>query len=598
MYRLRGVFLLHALCLVVSNFAMDNLSRKSSRPDRRLSSSEGQLQKIFSAIENYDHITILVIAEKKPSLINAYAYYKGLRCKVAPLHVAVKLNNILAVELLLRLKADPNAPVKNDEANMPLHIASSVEVAELLVERGAWVNIRNGYGKTPLMKAYARKHSPLFSIAGYLLDQGAEGNVQYNDGSEFLLHKMVRDHKKYAIQQLLEHGVTVDCYNNKGATPLHLAIDAFQDEVMSDMLGQTTSLDYFKKGNVLFYPADLPSYHCPYRLLKDNAAGFSKLKPASEKARQAENILTELFIILQRGKEQKSWQAITTDKKGHCFNRASFTDLEQWVGKDAVNGMKNYIDARCGMVYSETFFKGNERKYYIVQKLIVEQHPFLFAYTIGGFNFYLFSLLTHCGNINDIKWLLSHFVCNLHGEDDDGDTLLHNAMSLKAKPEIIELLMAHGVDCTVLNRIGLTAYALAKKRELVVHEKAFIKGLFKELVIMPCSEIKKLVNNGLSVNVRHPETEVSLLLEASYSGSFEKCSFLLQKGADVNAQGCHYADNKKYSPLLWAVLQKNNNLIVLFLKYGALVTQEMLEAEVCPAIREILQDAYNKQENT
>jgi hypothetical protein len=68
------------------------------------------------------------------------------------------------------------------------------------------------------------------------------------------------------------------------------------------------------------------------------------------------------------------------------------------------------------------------------------------------------------------------------------------------------------------------------------------------------------------------------------------CSALLKRGSRVNVR-----DFKGKSPLSWAVSLGRIETIKLLLHYGALVTQEMIDN--CPPgyMRDLLEQAYDKQ---
>merc|ERR1719204_2639476 len=66
----------------------------------------------------------------------------------------------------------------------PLHWAArqdSVDVARLLISRGAKVNAKEEYGRTPLHSAAFNNH---LKMAQLLIDNGADKNIEDNDGKK------------------------------------------------------------------------------------------------------------------------------------------------------------------------------------------------------------------------------------------------------------------------------------------------------------------------------------------------------------------------------------------------------------------------------
>ena len=96
--------------------------------------------------------------------------------EMTPLHIASQQGNIDLAKMLIMRGADVND--KSKYGLTPLHIASiagHVEVVELLIENGANVNGEDASGKTPLDRASMNGH---IEIVKLLLSQGA--NVDKN----------------------------------------------------------------------------------------------------------------------------------------------------------------------------------------------------------------------------------------------------------------------------------------------------------------------------------------------------------------------------------------------------------------------------------
>jgi ankyrin repeat protein len=138
--------------------------------------------------------------------------------------------------LLLDYGAYPD--VQNADGQTPLHGGSQSSdhrkgappldphrVVQLLLERGVNVNARDKDQETPLHLA---SYNLDLKTVRVLLDNGAEGDARNADG-QTPLHRVSQSPKNgeyygsRAAQLLLERGVDVDARDNDQTTPLHLA---------------------------------------------------------------------------------------------------------------------------------------------------------------------------------------------------------------------------------------------------------------------------------------------------------------------------------------------------------------------------------------
>jgi Ankyrin repeats (3 copies)/Ankyrin repeat len=114
-----------------------------------------------------------------------------------------------------------------------LHIAAASlqrDLAELLVEHGARVRVRNRRGAEPLH--YAADSSPEISesshgaqleMIAYLISSGAHPDTLDKSGVA-PLHRAVRTRNSGAVGALIAYGADPRLRNKSGSTPLHLAV--------------------------------------------------------------------------------------------------------------------------------------------------------------------------------------------------------------------------------------------------------------------------------------------------------------------------------------------------------------------------------------
>lgn len=162
---------------------------------------------IFECCRRRDVEGVIKVLDNDPSLINARSTaWNG----VTPIHYAIDFGDIGLVNLLLERGADVN--MKSESGLTPLHLCASrnqLDIAKVLLEKGAKVNDTNCTGETPLHLAAAQGHkdmvalllghgafidpanryglSPVFianfcsriSTANYLYDQGSKGGQEW-----------------------------------------------------------------------------------------------------------------------------------------------------------------------------------------------------------------------------------------------------------------------------------------------------------------------------------------------------------------------------------------------------------------------------------
>lgn len=131
-----------------------------------------------------------------------------------PLWQACFDNNPDKVRCLVAAGANPEkAVISRNGVKSALMVASSVEVARVLVEAGADVNFVGEEGKTPLMGYLL--HRP--EAVKYLLEHGANPKARDDKGNTPLHHCI---YNAESARLLIEAGADVNARNEAGDTPL------------------------------------------------------------------------------------------------------------------------------------------------------------------------------------------------------------------------------------------------------------------------------------------------------------------------------------------------------------------------------------------
>jgi len=116
-----------------------------------------------------------------------------------------------------------NNPDKEDEWSLyPLHKAAHdgyINATTLLLSKGANSNVRDTFGRTPLLYALDWSRE---DIALLLIENGANVNVKDSAGWT-ALHEASRNGCKNSVLLLIERNANVNSKDNEGTTPLHQA---------------------------------------------------------------------------------------------------------------------------------------------------------------------------------------------------------------------------------------------------------------------------------------------------------------------------------------------------------------------------------------
>ena len=144
------------------------------------------------------------------------------------------------------IKAHPEqVNVKSGLNHCPLAAAlykGHFDVAELLLQNGASINVTGHGDQTPLQAASVDGRS---DIARWLLDNGADTQSQRDDHAA-PIHLATANGHLEVIKTLLEHKVNIDSVDKDGRTPLHLASSSGNAEIVRlllDMGADTSAVD-------------------------------------------------------------------------------------------------------------------------------------------------------------------------------------------------------------------------------------------------------------------------------------------------------------------------------------------------------------------
>ena len=190
----------------------------------------------YAALCGFQNLVEKLIA-KYPQHVNSHGGWY-----LTPLVAALAGKQFQTAELLRYSGADPD--IQCHDGFTPLHSATcfrDVEMVQELLDLRADFNIRDNYGKTILESACSGLSScdkvpnypqSLVNIARLLLDRGADINARNGRGGT-PLHSATRIE---VIRVLLERGANVNGKDKQGRTPFKLAKERGHNEIMKLLL--------------------------------------------------------------------------------------------------------------------------------------------------------------------------------------------------------------------------------------------------------------------------------------------------------------------------------------------------------------------------
>jgi uncharacterized protein len=194
----------------------------------------------------------------KPFLSRLSARHRGGEA-TSRLVALARRNNFINVDVdevcsLIAAGADANVSIRSKAGNTPLSIAAHrqrKEIVKVLIDAGADVNLRDKNGSTPLLKAIGLIDRPMASkllaeqmgfdesakikeIAQILIDANADVNISTNEGQTPLL-AAARHEYKDIVQMLIDANADVNMPDKYGSTPLLTAIKQDMEQFFDRM---------------------------------------------------------------------------------------------------------------------------------------------------------------------------------------------------------------------------------------------------------------------------------------------------------------------------------------------------------------------------
>ena len=157
-----------------------------------------------------------------------------------PLHLACKEPAFERISKLLKHVSPEAINLVDVEGLTPLHVACSMnyepeKIVELLLKKNADVTLTTVQGSTPLHVACGNRDG--FKTASRLLKHLQPEAVNAMDNNSWTpLHRACKGGSKQTVELLLKNNANVNLLTNEGASPLHLAAQNAEVEVLKSLI--------------------------------------------------------------------------------------------------------------------------------------------------------------------------------------------------------------------------------------------------------------------------------------------------------------------------------------------------------------------------
>ncbi|KAH0608757.1 uncharacterized protein H6S33_001891 [Morchella sextelata] len=452
------------------------------------------------------------------------------------LHLCVINDNLSCLQLLLERGADINVPDLGGSTPLAVAARNGHEKAvRALLEKGAAVDCLDGNGLTPLSYAANWGHE---KVVRALLEKGAAVDFLDGAGRTPLSYAAERGHEK-VVRALLEKGAAVDCLDGNGLTPLSYAAVWGNEKVVRALLEKGAAVDCLDGAGrtPLSYAAERGHENMVRTLLEKGAAvdcldGAGRTPLSYAAARREEKIVRALLekgaavdCLDGDGRTPLSYAA----QRGH--EKVVQALLEKGAAVDCLDG-----DSLTPLSYAAVW--GNEK----VVRALLEKGAAVDC--LDGDGRTPLSYAVQWGHEKVVQALLEKGAA-VDFLDGDGRTPLSYAAA-RGEEKIVRALLEKGAAVDCLDGDGRTPLSCAAETG---HEKV-VRALLEKGAAVDC----------LDGNGRTP------LSYAAQRGNEKVVQALLEKGAAVDC-----LDGNGLTPLSYTAVWGNEKVVRALLEKGAAV---------------------------
>ncbi len=440
-----------------------------------------------------------------------------------PLSEAIDNDNITALEILLRFKANPNITVKNYQ-NLLFYCLKSYHDTD-----------------------FVSKAIPILIAAGVDVNEK-------NEKSSTILHKYMQSHLcNQLVPVLLQCGAKVNVPDDEGRTPLFYATSADITQLLIDA-GAETDFEDEAGMRAIEYAAEQGNWESALRLLeeeKQTPLPFTVVKNVLYSAMRG-NCYTLAHSIMRHYHE--------TEHNTYLATEAVLTAIEENCNSDILKLLLHF-GANVGSTEENTrrliyqaIQSGNEEKFRLLLSALGRT--------------YSAEALTARINTTAAQIVRAYIA-----DDQDTRSALHNAAA-NGSVLLIDLLLAHGADLTWgdYGEHGTPLHMAVKhqKKQCVRHIIQLYPETLISLDAQQQTPLELAVKNNLTEESRilleggATVNNSDLLFHALHFENLELIELLVAHGAPVNV--CNSNNN---TPLHLALLWNLPHVVKLLIEAGA-----------------------------
>ncbi len=217
------------LVLLVLLLALGCSARLPPRPAEE--SVDPELMGLVArAVHDGDRVGLMGLVDQHPALLEP-----SLSGRVYAFYLSLEAERLEMVKVLLARGVDPN--LADESGQRPLHWVAgsggSSQALKVLLEAGADLNAVDLERRSALHLA-AREDQ--FELARFLIDQGADLELKDSAGNTALHYAAEADEE--LVDYLVYRGAAVDTPNQRGETPLFLAVVAGRPACVAGLIGR------------------------------------------------------------------------------------------------------------------------------------------------------------------------------------------------------------------------------------------------------------------------------------------------------------------------------------------------------------------------
>lgn len=225
-----------------------------------------------------------------------------------PLHLAVSNRHYKAAELLLNRGSDVN--LKDDAGKTPLHLASNIKLTNLLIDSNANINNLDKNDNTPLHLAVDRAER----LSTHALIMKTENINQKNDKGNTPLHLAAYRGFCQGVRLLIGVGAEINEKNHCEQTPLDVAIDQLRETLVH----KSYELVFKSLMSLIYEGADIyahqPNSLSPLQKIICNCYSASIKNNTTEEDKLYTHLNQLMILFITHGAHIKSQTNITVLK--------------------------------------------------------------------------------------------------------------------------------------------------------------------------------------------------------------------------------------------------------------------------------------------